>query len=217
MRRDLIIGMVVAFALLGGTAGIGEWLRPGAQKVVKQEEEHTIALKMPPIEPDEPDVKEVEDTPTPVVDFAPPMQNDVPQLVQVDSFVQQIQPPPPEGLKPVTGVINIPQGRLVAGSGMGQIFDISQLDQIPQATVQGRPLYPFEMRRAGITGTVTVEFIVQKNGIVRDAFALKSTQREFEAEAVKAVMKWRFKPGKRGGADVDTRMRVDIVFSLNDD
>jgi protein TonB len=217
MRRDLIIGMVVAFALLGGTAGIGEWLRPGAQKVVKQEEEHTIALKMPPIEPDEPDVKEVEDTPTPVVDFAPPMQNDVPQLVQVDSFVQQIQPPPPEGLKPVTGVINIPQGRLVAGSGMGQIFDISQLDQIPQATVQGRPLYPFEMRRAGITGTVTVEFIVQKNGVVRDAFPLKSTQREFEAEAVKAVMKWRFKPGKRGGADVDTRMRVDIVFSLNDD
>ncbi len=217
MRRDLIIGMVVAFALLGGTAGIGEWLRPGAQKVVKQEEEHTIALKMPPIEPDEPDVKEVEDTPTPVVDFAPPMQNDVPQLVQVDSFVQQIQPPPPEGLKPVTGVINIPQGRLVAGSGMGQIFDISQLDQIPQATVQGRPLYPFEMRRAGITGTVTVEFIVQKNGVVRDAFALKSTQREFEAEAVKAVMKWRFKPGKRGGAEVDTRMHVDIVFSLNDD
>ncbi len=217
MRRDLIIGMVVAFALLGGTAGIGEWLRPGTQKVVKQEEEHTIALKMPPIEPDEPDVKEVEDTPTPVVDFAPPMQNDVPQLVQVDSFVQQIQPPPPEGLKPVTGVINIPQGRLVAGSGMGQIFDISQLDQIPQATVQGRPLYPFEMRRAGITGTVTVEFIVQKNGVVRDAFALKSTQREFEAEAVKAVMKWRFKPGKRGGAEVDTRMHVDIVFSLNDD
>lgn len=209
--------MVVAFAVLGGTAGLGEWLKPGAQKVIKQEEEHTIALKMPPIEPDEPDVKEVEDTPTPVVDFAPPMQNDVPQIVQVDSFVQQIQPPPPDNLKPVTGVINIPQGRLVAGAGMGQIFDISQLDKIPQPTVQGRPLYPFEMRRAGITGTVTVEFIVQKNGAVRDAFAVKSTQREFEAEAVKAVSKWKFKPGQRGGAAVDTRMRVDIVFSLNDE
>jgi protein TonB len=172
---------------------------------------------MPPIEPDEPDVKEVEDTPTPVVDFSPPMQNDVPQVIQVDSFVQQMQPPPPEGLKPVTGVINIPQGRLVAGAGMGQIFDISQLDKIPQATVQGRPLYPFEMRRAGITGTVTVEFIVMKNGAVRDPFAVKSTQREFEAEAVKAVSKWKFKPGQRGGAAVDTRMRVDIVFSLNDE
>jgi len=217
MRRDLIIGMVVAFAVLGGTAGLGEWLKPGAQKVIKQEEDHTIALKMPPIEPDEPDVKEVEDTPTPVVDFAPPMQNDVPQIVQVDSFVQQIQPPPPDNLKPVTGVINIPQGRLVAGAGMGQIFDISQLDKIPTPTVQGRPVYPFEMRRAGITGTVTVQFIVQKNGTVRDAFALKSTQREFEAEAVKAVSKWKFKPGQRGGAPVDTRMNVDIVFSLNDE
>jgi protein TonB len=209
--------MVVAFAVLGGTAGIGEWLTPHAKKIVKQDDEHTIALKMPPIEPDEPDVKEVEDIPTPVVDFSPPMQNDVPQIVQIDSFVQQIQPPPPENMSPVTGVINIPQGRLTGGSSMGQIFDLSQLDQIPVATVQGRPLYPFEMRRAGITGTVTVEFIVEKTGTVRDAFAVQSTQREFEAEAVKAVMRWKFKPGKRGGAAVTTRMKVDIVFSLNDD
>ena len=209
--------MVVAFAVLGGTAGLGEWLRPGAKKIVPQEKENLIILKMPAPEPDEPDVKEPEDTPTPVVDFAPPMQNDVPQIIQVDSFVQQIQPPTPENLKPVTGVINIPQGRLGTGASMGQIFDISQLDKIPTPTVQGRPIYPFEMRRAGITGTVTVQFIVQKNGTVRDAYALKSTQREFEAEAVKAVSKWKFKPGQRGGAPVDTRMNVDIVFSLNDE
>ncbi len=217
MRRDLIIGILVAVLIHGGLAGIGEWLKPHAVKAVKQEEDKTIALKMPPIEPDEPDVKDPEDTPTPVVDFAPPMQADVPQIIQVDSFVQQIQPPPPEGLTPLTGMIDIPQGQLHAGAGLGQIFDLSQLDQIPTATVQGRPLYPFDMRRAGITGTVTVEFIVEKTGTVRDPFAVKSTQREFEAEAVKAVSKWKFKPGMRGGAPVTTRMRVDILFSLNDD
>ena len=216
MRRDLIIGIIIAFVTLGGTAWIGELIKPGAQKVVKQEEEHVIALKLPPIEPDEPDPKEVEDTPTPQLDFAP-MQLDTPQVIQVDSFVQQLQPPPPEGLQPVTGVINIPQGQLVAGAGLGQIFDLSQLDQQPVPTVQSKPLYPFEMRRAGITGTVVVEFIVDKTGLVRDAFALPSTQRDFEAEAVKAVMKWRFKPGKMGGAAVPTRMRVPIVFSLNDE
>jgi protein TonB len=217
MRRDLIIGVVVAFAIIGGTAGIGEWLKPHAQKAAPQAKEIVLQLKMPPIPPDEPDVKEPEDIPTPVADFAPPMLNDVPQVVQIDSFVQKMEPPPPEGLHPVTGVINIPQGRLAAGSGMGQIFDLSQLDQIPQAKVQGRPLYPFEMRRAGITGSVTVEFIVEKTGAVRDAFAVKSTQREFEPEAIKAVMRWKFTPGKRQGAAVATHMRVDIVFSLNDE
>ena len=217
MRRDLIIGILVAVLVLGGTAGLGEWLKPGAVAAVKQEEEHVIALKMPPLEPEDQEVKDVEDIPTPTVDFAPPMQNDVPQLVQLDSFVQKLQPPPPEGLQPVTGVINIPQGHLQAGAGLGQIFDLSQLDQIPQPTFQTKPVYPFDMRRQGITGTVVVEFIVDKTGTVRDAFALPSTQREFEGEAVKAVMKWRFKPGKRGGAAVPTRMRVPIVFSLNDE
>lgn len=217
MRRDLIIGILTAVLLLGGTAVIGEKLKPGQKVVVKQEEEKVIQLKMPPPEPDEPEPKDVEDTPTPVVDFAPPMQNDVPQLVQIDSFVQKLQPPPPEGLQPVTGVINIPQGHLQAGAGLGQIFDPSQLDQQPTPTVQSKPVYPFDMRRQGITGTVVVEFIVDKTGMVRDAFALPSTQREFEGEAVKAVMKWRFKPGKRGGAAVPTRMRVPIVFSLNDE
>ncbi|HWA11262.1 MAG TPA: energy transducer TonB [Opitutaceae bacterium] len=217
MRRDLIIGIIVAFTVLGGTAGVGEWLKPDPKKVVKQEEEHVIALKMPPLEPDDPEPKEVDETPAPTVDFAPPMQNDVPQQIQIDSFVQQLQPPPPEGLQPVTGVINIPQGRLVAGAGLGQIFDLSQLDKIPQATVQAKPVYPFEMRRAGITGTVVVEFIVDKTGAVLNATARPSAQREFEAEAVKAVSKWKFRPGQRGGQPVPTHMVVPIVFSLNDD
>jgi protein TonB len=172
---------------------------------------------MPPVEPDEPEIKDPEDTPTPAADFTPPMQTDVPQVIQVDSFVQQIQPPPPEGLTAVTGLIDIPQGQLHAGAGLGQIFDLSQLDQIPTATVQGKPAYPFDMRRAGITGTATVEFVVDKTGAVQDAFAVGSTQREFEAEAVKAVMKWKFKPGRRGGAPVNTRMRVEIAFSLTED
>ena len=128
-----------------------------------------------------------------------------------------MQPPPPEGVTPVTGVIDIPLGKLQAGSGMGQIFDINQLDQPPVPTVQGKPLYPFEMRRAGITGTVNVEFIVDKQGNVRDAVAISSTQHEFEAEAVKAVSRWKFKPGKKGGAPQLTRVRIPIVFSLNDE
>ncbi len=216
VRRDFVIGVLVAFITLGGTVGLGEWLKTSSLKPVKIEEPKPYQMVMPPIEPDKPEIKDPEDSPAPVAALAPPMQPDVPQTIQSDSIVQPIEPPSLSTLAPITGLIAIPQGHLPAGPGGGQIFDPSQLDQLPTATVQGKPQYPFAMRSAGITGTVTVEFIVEKTGLVRDPFALKSTLPEFEAEAVKAVMKWKFKPGLRQGAPVTTRMRVDIVFSLNE-
>ncbi len=214
VRRDFVIGVLVAFLTLGGVAGLGEWLRTPAHRTVKREDPKAVQLVMPPLEPDDPEIREQEDSPTPVTTFAPPMQPDVPQTIQIDSMVQPIEPPSPSAITPVTGLITIPQGQVHAG--VGQIFDPSQLDQAPAATLQAKPQYPFAMRSAGITGTVTVEFIVEKTGLVRDPFALRSTQSEFEAEALKAVLKWKFKPGLRQGVPVATRMRVDIVFSLND-
>ena len=73
------------------------------------------------------------------------------------------------------------------------------------------------MRRAGITGDVLVEFIVDANGDVRNAFAVRSSQREFETAAVQAVSKWKFKPGRKGGRAVNTRMQQPITFSLAED
>jgi periplasmic protein TonB len=215
MRRDLIIGILLSAALHGGVAMIGK--APPKPKA-NIEEAPTIALmEMPKIEPDEPEVTEADDEPQAPIDFAPPMQTDVPQIVQLDSFVQPVQPPPPEGLKPNVGVINIPQGR-PGGLGKGiEIFDPSKLDQVPIARVRVQPQYPFEMRRAGITGEVLVEFIVDANGDVRNAFAVRSSQREFETAAVQAVSKWKFKPGRKGGRNVNTRMQQPISFSLAED
>jgi protein TonB len=99
---------------------------------------------------------------------------------------------------------------------MKDLFDLANLDQIPVARFQARPVYPFEMRRAGITGEVLVGFIVDSNGDVRDAYAIRSNQREFEAAAIQAVMKWKFRPGRKGGRAVNTRMQVPIVFSITD-
>jgi protein TonB len=70
------------------------------------------------------------------------------------------------------------------------------------------------MRRAGVTGAVTVVFTVDTEGNVRDAKILRSTQREFEASALQAVLQWKFKPGKRAGRVVNTRMSLPIEFTL---
>lgn len=219
MRRDLIIGILVALTFHGGVAWLGQVLKPGPHKVVKQDDTPQVQLmEMPKLEPDEPeDQVENEDQQQAPADLAPPSQTDVPQLVQLDSFVQTLEPPPPEGLKPAASMITIPQGR---PSGLGKgvpIFDPSMLDQQPQPKFRAQPQYPFEMRRAGITGSVVVEFIIDVNGDVRNPYAVKSSQREFEQAAIQAVSKWKFRPGRRGGHAVNSRAQQLIEFNLGED
>ena len=218
MRRDLIIGLLVSLALHGGVLFYDKIIKfePPAKK--KEEPRPTVELiEMPKIEPEEPEVVEASDEPIKPMDFAPPMQNDLPQVVTPDSFVQKIQPPPPENVKPAAGLIAIPENRDTSKFRNMEVFDISKLDQQPVPRFQARPQYPFEMRRAGIAGEVVVDFLVDTNGDVQNAYAVKSSQREFEAAAVQAVSKWKFKPGKKGGRNVITHMQVPIVFTLNED
>ena len=201
MRRDLIIGLTVSILVHGGVAYIGELTHGHAKPKVKEEVQTVQLIEMPRIEPDEPEVQDQNQQVQPT-NFAPPVQNDVPSLNPDTAFTQQLEPPPPE----TTGL----------GKGM-EVFDISKLDQIPVLTVPVKPQYPFEMRRAGISGSVTVDFIVDSQGIVHNAFAASSTQRDFESSAVQAVSKWRFRPGRKGGRAVNTHMQVPIVFTLNSD
>ncbi|AHF90625.1 biopolymer transporter TonB [Opitutaceae bacterium TAV5] len=219
MKRDLIIGIIGAILLHAGFVFGGQWLKPSEKTVAAAEEEvPTIELMpMPAVEPDEPEV--VDSTPEEATadlsDLAPPMQTDTPSAVP-SPFEQKIQPPPPPGLSRPTGVISIPAGRPgtgIAGSGMANLFDLASLDERPTPRFQSAPVYPFAMRRAGIGGQVMVGFIVDTSGDVRDAYVISSSHREFEQEAVNAVMKWKFRPGKKGGATVNARMQVPISFN----
>ena len=218
MRRDLIIGIVVSVSfhlmvLYGFQA-------PKAQaKKHAEEKTELLQMEMPPPEPeDEQKVEEQQDE-QPVNQLAPPSLVDLPTVVPVNAFVQQIQPPPPPGLTANKGAVVIPVSRPGSqlGKGMKDLFDIANLDQAPSAKFQGPPNYPFEMRRAGISGEVMVAFIVSSSGDVVEAYAVKSTQREFEAPAVQAVLKWKFRPGRKSGRAVNTKMMVPIAFNLSDE
>ena len=216
MSRDLIIGILLS-ALVHLGILFGDKLIP-EKKVVKKAEEPPPKIEliaMPKVE-EEPEIIETTEEVKPL-DLAPPMQQDVPQLVQPDSFVQKIQPPPPEGVTISASMNIVPEIRDPNMFRGMKVFDISMLDQTPVAKFQARPQYPFEMRRAGIAGEVVVDFIVDTNGDVQNAYALRSSQREFEAAAVQAVQKWKFKPGRKGGRDVPTHMQVPIVFTLNEE
>src|SRR5688500_15593849 len=100
MSRDLIIGILVAAALhlgvLFGDKINPNWFKPAPKKVEAQPEKMQLTA-MPKLDKLEPEIIEVTEHVKPL-DLPPPMQQDVPQLVTPESFVQKIQPPPPEGI-----------------------------------------------------------------------------------------------------------------------
>lgn len=218
MRRDLIIGIILSLLVHGGVAYFGELASHRRKAPPPKDDTPKIqVMEMPKVEPDEPDPVEDNNQQQQPQDFAPPQLADVPTMATDTTFVQQVQPPPPDNVAINKSAVVIPQNSGNWAKGIGQVFDINQLDRQPQPTVQGQPQYPFEMRRAGISGQVTVDFIVDTSGNVRNAYAASSTQREFEQAAVTAVSKWHFRPGQRGGHSVAVHMQVPIVFSLNNE
>lgn len=219
MKPDLILGVLIALVVHGGVALSGYFMGPEDAPAAPPEPTPVIeVMALPPVEPDPVEVVEATgEAPSDLADMAPPSLNDTPSATIDSTFVQQIQPPAPPGLARPTGAITIPVGRpssSAAGSGIGNVFDLASLDQIPVARFQARPVYPSEMRRAGVNGQVIVGFIVDAQGNVRDAQSVRSTHRDFETAAIEAVMKWKFRPGKKGGVAVNTRMQVPIGFTL---
>jgi len=212
-RRDLAIGFVFSLCFLVGAFWVSEILKGGPPKPKPKDETPTIRIEMPKIEPDEEPVEDNTPTQAPA-EIAPPMQTDVPQIVTDTSFVQKLEPPPPEGMAVDKSALTV-SSNLGFGTGQ-QIFDLSMLDSPPIATYQAEPVYPYDMKKAGITGTVTVAFVLEPDGHVSGAYAESATQHEFEANAIQAVMKWRFRPGKRGGHAVRVHMSVPIKFILED-
>jgi protein TonB len=87
-------------------------------------------------------------------------------------------------------------------------------DTPPVAIEMARPVYPVHLRKAAIAGEVLVEFIVDRTGAVVSAKAVKSTNPDFEAAAVDALMRSRFRPARRNGVPTGVRLQVPIYFSI---
>jgi len=83
---------------------------------------------------------------------------------------------------------------------------------VPVRTVP--PEIPQDFARAGGSGLVTVNFLVDEQGAVQDARVEKTTSPDLDASALKAVKKWKFKPAKKDGAPVAIRVTIPIKFEV---
>lgn len=74
------------------------------------------------------------------------------------------------------------------------------------------PEVPREFARGGNSGLVTINFLVDEKGAVNEATVVKSTHRELEEPAIKAIKKWKFKPAKKDGIEVAVRVTIPLKF-----
>lgn len=143
------------------------------------------------------------------------------------------KPPPPEAvrplaisqprLQPVTIKAPIPQlalnpqitlGPAIAPPGPVR-FQMSEVDSLPMATARIPPIYPYSAKRRGIQGQVAVRFLVDARGRVSH-LRITSSQPPgiFDEAVMRALGRWRFRPGIKDGRPVDTWVSTTIKFKL---
>ena len=75
--------------------------------------------------------------------------------------------------------------------------------------------YPVMAQENGVQGTVTVSFVIERDGSVSDVSILRSIDPSLDKEALRVVKTLpRWKPGKQRGKPVRVSYRVPIAFKL---
>jgi TonB family protein len=84
------------------------------------------------------------------------------------------------------------------------------------AQLQRKVNYPDECKDQGIEGRVTVQFIVDKQGQVKDPKVIRGIGGGCDEEALRVVRLAEFTPGVQKGRRVNVRMSLPIVFRIDD-
>ena len=101
------------------------------------------------------------------------------------------------------------------GGGMGGgAYHIGGEVSAPTLISKSEPEYSEEARKAKYSGTVMLKIIVDVNGLPRDIKVVHPLGLGLDEKAIEAVMKWRFRPGMKGGHAVPVEAVVEVAFRL---
>ena len=143
----------------------------------------------------------------------PPKDPPPPPKMQISKMDQQVQNMPQMDMPD----LDVP---MVGGEGMF-IGNFQQVDQkaegdiIPVVVI--RPMYPRDAAMNGTEGWVEVEFTITEVGTVKDPKVINAKPpRIFNREAIRAILKWKFKPRVVEGVAVERRATQIIDFNLDE-
>jgi periplasmic protein TonB len=180
----------------------------------------SVAEAPPPPPPPPVDLAEVmlppPPPPAPVAEPPPELVEKPPEPPREVAEAPPERRPPPRQSAPQTAA---PQPvRLNAALQGMESFTLEGRTTPPEAADAARnrrPNYPEASRRRGEQGVVRVELLVDPSGRVVDVRVLESSGfSALDAEAVKTVRDWRFRPAQRGGLPVAGSITTAVHFRL---
>jgi len=106
-----------------------------------------------------------------------------------------------------------PTGGVPASAGAPKRLRVGGMVMMSKLINKVPPRYPAEARERRIQGTVRIQALVDKDGIVRDTQVISGYPLLAEA-AVQAVRQWRYQPTLLNGESVEVETTIDVVFTL---
>ncbi len=86
----------------------------------------------------------------------------------------------------------------------------------PELIEKVNPVYPAELKKAGVSGTVVLEVKIDKQGKPVTIKAIQSPAPELAQAAIDAVKQWKWKPTVIDGKAVDVTSTITVKFVLQD-
>lgn len=117
-----------------------------------------------------------------------------------DDMSLDLPPPPPPGSR---GTDDIEE----------EIVEFWAVEEAPQIIKEPLPVYPVVASKAGLEGVVYVQFVVGRDGRVKQVATLKGPE-IFRRAAEDAVLQFVFKPAMQNDKPVQVRMTRPIRFRL---
>ena len=84
----------------------------------------------------------------------------------------------------------------------------------PTVLSKVEPEYSEEARKAKYSGSVLLSIVVDPSGLPRNIKVVRALGLGLDEKAIEAVMKWRFRPGMKGGRAVPVQAQVEVSFRL---
>ena len=116
-------------------------------------------------------------------------------------------------------IMNMPNLTSATGSWIIRFAELKEstdkgLLTAPVATTKVDPAYPPEVLRDHVEGTVTLYAVIRADGTVDGIKVLDSLDSRLDANAMRALSGWHFRPGTKNGEPVALEAVVQIPFRM---
>ncbi len=150
------------------------------------------------------------------------------EALNTEDFTPEKPPKPPEtppetppqdmdNIDPSAPTINVAPPTVATETSIGGPggMNIAEGDYLP--IVRVAPVYPARALSRGLEGYVDMAFTVTTTGTVKDPLVVFSTSSLFERAAIRAVLKFKYKPRVVDGVPVEVpNVKTRITFKIED-